>query len=79
LTTSTPTLARVSAQTIGDGSNTSYTVQHNFGTKDVVVQVYEIANDQTVFADVDRNSVNDVVITFASAPATNTYRVVVTG
>jgi hypothetical protein len=79
LTTSTPTLARISAQTIGDGSNVSYTVQHNFGTKDVVVQVYEIANDQTVFADVDRNSINDVVITFASAPATNTYRVVVTG
>lgn len=81
---STPALARVAAKTIGDGATTSFTVAHNFNTRDVMVQVY--VNDSlsaeygdTVFADVSRSSANEVTVEFAVAPATNEYRVVVTG
>jgi hypothetical protein len=81
---STPALARVAAKTVGDGSTTSFVIAHNFGTRDVMVQVY--VNDSlsaeygdTVFADVSRSSANEVTVEFAVAPATNEYRVVVTG
>lgn len=81
---STPALARVCAKTIGDGSATSYTIDHNFNTRDVVVQVVDIASGsdtqyETVFTDVKRNTVDQITVTFASAPASNSYRVVITG
>lgn len=78
-TTTTPVLARVSAQSIGDGTNTAYSLTHNFGTRDVLVQVYDSATNETVFADVTRTSTEVVTVTFASAPASNAYRVVITG
>lgn len=76
---STPVLARVSARTIGDGINTTYTITHNYGTRDVVVQVFDITTNDTVFADVIRTSINAVNITFSAAPASNAYRVVISG
>lgn len=78
-TTTTPVLARVSAQTIGDSSSTSFSVVHNYGTKDVIVQVYDLATNDTVFADVVRSSTTTVTVSFSSAPGTDAYRVVVTG
>lgn len=77
--TSTPVLARVAAKTVGNNSDTTFTVTHNFGTRDVVVQVYDASTYDTVIADTVRSSTNAVTITFATAPATNSYRVVVTG
>lgn len=77
-TTSTPVLARVSAQTVTGGS-TTFNVDHNFGTRDVTVQVYDSTTYDTVVTDVVRSSTNRVQVTFASAPGSNSYRVVVTG
>jgi hypothetical protein len=66
------------SQDIGDGSATQYTVTHNFNTRDVQVEVYRTSgNFDTVLCDVDRTSVNAVRLTFASAPTTNQFRVVV--
>lgn len=76
---STPVLSRVSAKTIGDGVNATYTITHNYGTRDVVVQVYDITTNDTVFADVIRDSVNTVNITFSAPPAADSYRVVISG
>lgn len=78
-TTGTPVLARVSAQTIGNSGDTSFTITHNFGTRDVVVQVYDLATYDTVIADTVRSTINAVTVTFSSAPGTNAFRVVVTG
>jgi hypothetical protein len=76
---SAPVLSRTVALTIGDGANTVYTVQHGFGTRDVAVQVYDIATYETVVTDVVRTDTNNVTVSFSSIPASNTYRVVVTG
>lgn len=63
---------------IGDGSATQYTITHNFGTRDVTVEVYRNSgNYDTILCDVERTSTNAVRLTFASAPASNAFKVVV--
>lgn len=62
---------------IGDGSATSYTVTHNLGTKDVIVQLYDTSSDDTVIADVVRTSTSVVTVSFGSAPSSNDIRVLV--
>ena len=76
---STPTLARKVSKTIGDGSNTSFTVQHGFGTREVMIQVYDAATYDTVIADTIRTDTNNVTVQFSSAPSSNAYQVVVIG
>jgi hypothetical protein len=65
------------AASIGDGTATSYAVTHNLGTKDVSVQLYDVSSNDTVYADVVRNSTSQVTIGFTSAPATNDIRVLI--
>jgi len=65
------------ATSIGDGSATSYTVTHNLGTKDVIVQLYDVSSNDTVFADVVRTSTTVVTVSFSSAPSTNDIRVLI--
>ena len=77
--TGTPVLARVAAQSVGNASDLSFTITHNFGTRDVLVQVYDNATYDTVIADTLRTTTNTVTVTFATAPASNAYRVVITG
>lgn len=52
------------------------TVTHNLGTKDVIVQLYDVVTFDTVFADVDRATTNTVGISFGSTP-TNSIRVLI--
>ena len=65
--------------TIGDGSATAIAVTHSLGTDDVQVEVYGASTKETVVCDVDRTSTNAVTLTFASAPASNAYKVVIIG
>jgi hypothetical protein len=76
---STPTLARKVSKTIGDGTNTSFTVQHGFGTREVMIQVYDAATYDTVIADTIRTDTNNVTVQFSAAPSSNAYQVVVIG
>jgi len=65
---------------IGDGSSTSYTVNHALATRDVAVHVYENGSPYAqVEADVEHTDSNNLTIKFASAPTSNQYRVVVVG
>lgn len=76
---SQPILVRTVGLTIGDGVNVNYVVQHGLGTRDVTVQVYDVATYETVMTDVVRTDTNNVTVSFSTAPASNTYRVLVTG
>ena len=70
-------LVKKYAANIGDGTNTSFAVTHNLGTRDVEVAVYDAATYEEVVTDITRTSTNVVTIGFAVAPTTNAYRVVV--
>lgn len=66
------------SQTIGDAAATQFTITHNFGTRDVHVEVFRTSgNFDSVIVDVERPSANAVRLTFASAPALNAFRAVV--
>lgn len=78
-TGSTPVLARISAQAIGNGIDTAYVLTHNFGTRNVVVQVFDSSTYDTVIADVERTSADTVTIRFSAAPATGAFTAVITG
>lgn len=73
------TYTRKYAANIGDGTNSTIKVTHNLGTEDVTVTVREVSTKQVVMADIQIYDSNSINILFASAPASGTYRVVVTG
>jgi hypothetical protein len=64
---------------VGNGTNTSFAVNHNLGTEDVIVQVFDNSTHDTVEVDVVRTNTNTVTVSFSVAPASNAYRVVVIG
>jgi hypothetical protein len=65
--------ANTYAETITD---TDLTIDHNLGTKDVIVQLYDVTTDETVYADVERISTSRIGVTFSATP-TNSVRVLV--
>jgi len=68
------------AADIGDGTATSITVTHGLASSDVQVYVYEKAAPYgQVFPDVAHTSSSVVTLSFASAPTSAQYRVVVIG
>ena len=76
----TSVVVRKYAADIGDGANTSITVTHNLGTKDVTVALYDNSSPYAeVMADVQHSTTNTITLLFSVAPTSNQYRVVVHG
>lgn len=75
----TDSFTRKAVANIGNGSATSYAVSHSLATRDVQVQVFSNSTYDTVEVDVVRTDSNTVTISFAVAPSTNAYRVVIVG
>jgi predicted acyltransferase (DUF342 family) len=67
------------AQTIGDGTATTFTITHNLSSDDVVISVKEIATGNHVMVDTQVVDASTVKVFFGSAPTANTYRVTVVG
>lgn len=76
---SAPVLTRKVSATVGDNTSTSFAIQHGFGTRDVMVQVYDAATYDTVIADTIRTDTNNVTVQFSVAPTANAYQVVIIG
>lgn len=75
----TDSFTRKYSEDVGDGLLTSFDIDHNLGSKDVVVQVYDKATDDTVETDVIRSTSNRVTVSFTVAPTEDAYRVVIIG
>jgi len=65
------------AQDVGDGVALTYNVVHNFGTLDVMVEVFEKTTNHSVMTDAHRVDANTVQVGFGAAPALNSHRVLV--
>lgn len=65
--------------TIGDGVTLDYPVVHNRGTRDVLVQLYNLSTNADFGAQIVRTDVNTVTVSFNTAPALNSVRVVIGG
>jgi hypothetical protein len=73
-------LARVVTANVGDGTNTSYDITHNLGTRDVQVQLVTTASPyDAVMTDWQAKSTTQVTLLFAAPPSSNQYRVIITG
>lgn len=65
------------AANVGNGANTSFAVVHNLGTVDVIVMVKDNTSLEEVIADVVITDNNTVTVSFAVAPASAAYRVII--
>lgn len=66
------------AADVGNGTDTTISVTHSLGTRDVTVQVYRNSgNYDEVIVETRRTTTNAVTLVFATAPTSNQYRVVV--
>lgn len=65
--------------TIGDGASTTITITHNLNTTDVVVDARQVATNQNVWVQYAVANANAITMTFATAPAASSIRVVVIG
>lgn len=65
------------AANVGNASATSFALTHSLGTRDVTVLIYDNATYEQVYADVVMTSTSVVTVTFAIAPSSNAYRVVI--
>lgn len=63
----------------GDGAAFTYTLTHNLGTLDVLVNVYRVSDGVEVMPDITRSTTNAVIVGYAVAPTANQYRAVVHG
>lgn len=62
---------------VGDNSNTSFALSHGLDTKSVIVAIYDNSTEEEVITDVFTTSTSVVTVSFAVAPTTNAYRVVI--
>lgn len=73
----TAVVVRKYSATIGDGSATAITVTHSLNTQDIAYSVRQVSDNTFVDCDVQANGVNTAVFTFATAPSSNSLRVVI--
>lgn len=65
---------------VGDGSNTSYTITHNLGTRDLQASVYRNSgNYDEVDVEVRYTSTTQITLVFSAAPTSNQFRCVIRG
>ena len=70
---------KVSAS-VGNGSATSIVVTHSLNTRDLQVQLFEVASPYAqVFTDVELTTADTLTLTFSVAPSASQYRVVIIG
>lgn len=62
---------------IGDGVTNTFLVDHNLGTRDVIVQIYEVQSGDSVETFISRKDENSIQIHFNNPPTTEEFRVII--
>lgn len=75
----TSVVVRKFAGNIGNGALTVVPVTHSLGTRDITYTVQDASTFEFVEVDAVATDANTLTLTFATAPASNAYRVVVHG
>jgi hypothetical protein len=75
----TAVAVRKFAASIGNGALTAIAVTHNLGTQDVTWSLRDVSTNTFAWTDAVATDANTLTLTFAVAPTTNQYRVVVHG
>lgn len=66
-------------QNIGDGLNISITINHNLGTLDTSITVFEKTTGAVVYPEIVNPTINSTTFSFSIAPTVDQYRVVIIG
>lgn len=69
--------ARSYRETVGNGTLTTINIDHDLGTRDVMVQLYDASSYETIYAQVTRSTTARVVLVFNVAPTLNDVIVLV--
>ena len=70
---------RIYKTTIGDGTSTSFTITHNLGTEDIIVQFRDTVTKQQVYIDNRTTNANTLVVTTTNTIlTTNEVQVLIT-
>ena len=76
--TSVTSLSKYTGTITGDGTTTSFTITHNLGSRDVIINIYDGSTYEDVIVDTVRTSTSAITVSFATAPSSgSTYKVVV--
>ncbi len=77
----TAAIARKYSANVGNNADTSIGITHNLNTHDIVISIRDITSNSNtgILADWVSTTSNTVTLTFATAPATNAFRVTVVG
>jgi hypothetical protein len=64
----------------GNGSAVAYTINHNLGTRDVIISVYRNSSPyDEIECDVEKTDTNNITLRFSGAVSSNQLRVTVVG
>jgi uncharacterized Zn ribbon protein len=69
--------ARRFKASVGNGSATSFSVNHGLNSTDIIVQVWNLTTGEQTFTSVEVTDANNIAVEFADAPTANQYRVIV--
>lgn len=72
------TMSHKAVFNIGDGSTDQFSLNHNLGTRAVIVQIFDNQTGETVETDVVRKTDNSVEVNFNRPPDNDEYCVVIT-
>lgn len=65
---------------VGNGAGTTFTITHDFGTKDVLVSIFDtIYPYNEIYTTIKHTTLNQVVLEFATPPFANQYQVTIFG
>jgi hypothetical protein len=65
--------------TIGNNSNTSFTIQHNLNSRDINVSVWDNFTRELVYPEIGIISADTIKVNFLTKPTLNQYNIVIIG